>query len=54
MEKYHPKYFLHGHVHMSYGRKYKRYDKYEETNVVNAFDRCVFEFEAEEPEKQFG
>lgn len=53
MEKYRPKYFLHGHVHMSYGRKHKRYDKYEETNVVNAFDRCVFEFEAEEPEKQF-
>ena len=44
---------LHGHVHMSYGRKHKRYDKYEETNVINAFDRCVFEFEAEEPEKQF-
>lgn len=53
MGKYHPKYFLHGHVHMSYGRKHKRYDKYEETNVINAFDRCVFEFEAEEPEKQF-
>ena len=52
-EIYRPKYFLHGHVHMSYGRKHKRYDKYEETNVINAFDRCVFEFEAEEPEKQF-
>ena len=37
---------------MSYGRKHKRYDKYEETNVINAFDRCVFEFEAEEPGKE--
>ena len=49
IEKYHPKYFLHGHVHMSYGRQYKRYDKYMDTHVINAYDRCVFEFEAENP-----
>lgn len=47
MEKYHPKFFLHGHVHMSYGRQHKRYDKYEETHVINAFEKCVFDFEAE-------
>lgn len=51
IEKYHPKFFLHGHVHMSYGRQHKRYDKYMDTYVINAFDRCVFEFEAENPEK---
>ena len=49
IEKYHPKYFLHGHVHMSYGRQHKRYDKYMDTHVINAYDRCVFEFEAENP-----
>ena len=27
MEKYRPKFFLHGHVHMSYAYKQKRYDK---------------------------
>lgn len=48
MEKYKPKFFLHGHVHMSYGRNYKRYDKYRETHVINAFERCVFDFEAED------
>lgn len=49
MEKYHPKYFLHGHVHMSYGRKHKRYDKYLDTHVINAFEKCVFDFEDEDP-----
>lgn len=48
MEKYKPKFFLHGHVHMSYGRQYKRYDKYLDTNIINAYERCVFEFEDED------
>lgn len=45
MEKYKPKYFLHGHVHLNYGRQHKRYDQYEETQVVNAFERCVIEYD---------
>lgn len=45
MERYKPRFFLHGHVHMSYGRNHKRYDKYEDTHVINAFERCVFEYE---------
>lgn len=49
MEKYRPKYFLHGHVHMSYGRKHKRYDRYQDTHIINAYERCVFEFEDENP-----
>ena len=51
IEKYRPKYFLHGHVHMSYGRQHKRYDKYEDTHVINAFERCIFEFEDDDPQK---
>ena len=47
MERYHPRFFLHGHVHLSYGRDHKRYDKYEETHVINAYERCVFEYEDE-------
>ena len=50
MEKYHPKYFLHGHVHMSYGRDHKRYDKYLDTHVINAYHRCIFDFEDEDPQ----
>ena len=50
MEKYRPKFFIHGHVHMSYGRKYKRYDKYEDTHIINAYERCIFDFEEEDVE----
>ncbi len=45
LDKYKPKYFLHGHVHMSYGRRHKWYDMYQETQVVNAFERCIIEYE---------
>lgn len=48
MEKYKPKFFLHGHVHLSYGRQHKRYDKYLDTHIINAFGRCIFEFEDED------
>lgn len=51
MAKYKPKYFLHGHVHMSYGRQHKRYDKFQDTHVINAFERCIFEFEDENPKE---
>lgn len=45
IEKYQPRYFLHGHVHMSYGRQYPRHDWYKETHIINACERCVFEYE---------
>ncbi len=51
IEKYKPKFFLHGHVHLSYGREHKRYDKYQDTHVINAFERCIFEFEDENPKE---
>lgn len=49
MEKYRPKYYLHGHVHMNYGRRHKRYDRYEDTHILNGYERCVFEYEDEDP-----
>ena len=45
IDKYNPKYFLHGHVHMRYGRKHVRFDTCGGTKVINAFERCVFEYE---------
>lgn len=51
MEKYKPRFFIHGHVHMSYGRRHKRYDKYQDTHIINAYERCVFEFEDEDVAK---
>lgn len=47
LEKYKPKFFIHGHVHMAYGRQHKRYDQYGDTHVINAFERCVFDYEDE-------
>ena len=41
--KYHPKYFVHGHVHMNYGRQFPREDHIGDTCVVNAFERYVIE-----------
>ncbi len=49
MEKYHPRFFLHGHVHLSYGREHKRYDKYLDTHVINAYERYVFDYEDPRP-----
>lgn len=45
MDKYKPKFFIHGHVHLNYGAKCRRYDKYGETNVINAFERCIIEID---------
>lgn len=43
IEKYKPKYFVHGHVHMNYGRKFPREDMVGETRVINAYQRYVIE-----------
>ena len=51
LEKYRPKFFLHGHVHMSYGRQHKRYDKYMDTHIINAFERCIIDTDDENPQE---
>ena len=43
IEKYKPKYFVHGHVHMNYGRQYPREDVLGETKVINAYIRHIVE-----------
>lgn len=43
IEKYEPKYFVHGHVHMNYGRKFPREDVVGQTNVINAFEKFIIE-----------
>ena len=40
---YHPKYFVHGHVHMNYGRQFPRVDEIGDTKVINAFERYILE-----------
>ena len=45
MDKYKPRFFIHGHVHMNYGRQHQRYDQYGPTHVINAYERCIFDYE---------
>ncbi len=45
IDKYQPRFFLHGHVHMSYGRQHKRHDHYGKTHIINAYERCVFDYD---------
>ena len=43
MDKYKPAFFVHGHVHMNYGRNFPRLSTYNETQVVNAYEKFIFE-----------
>ncbi len=45
LDKYRPAYFVHGHVHMNYGRRYPRTCTYNETQVINAFEKYIFEID---------
>lgn len=51
LEKYRPKYYLHGHVHTTYGRQYKRLNVYEDTLIINPFETYLFDTETEYIEK---
>ena len=48
MDKYHPKYLLHGHVHLSYGADQTRVRQYGDTKVINTSERYVLEIPDEE------
>ncbi len=48
MEKYRPRLFLHGHVHLSYRRGQRRYDKYQDTHIINAYEKCLIDYDAPE------
>lgn len=41
MDEYKPTLFAHGHVHINYGRDFKRESVYNETRVVNAFEKYI-------------
>ncbi|MCC8126267.1 MAG: metallophosphoesterase [Clostridiales bacterium] len=42
LEQYHPKLFVHGHVHANYGG-FVRKDRYQDTIVINAYDHYIVE-----------
>lgn len=43
IERYHPSYFVHGHMHLNYGFGQKRVDSYGDTTIINAYERYLFE-----------
>jgi len=43
LDKYRPKYLLHGHVHLNYGQDPTRERQYGDTTVVNTTERYVLE-----------
>ena len=52
LDKYHPQYLLHGHVHLRYGHDQTRVREYEGTQIINTSERYVLEIpDGEFPEK---
>lgn len=48
IDSYHPKYWLHGHVHLNYGTDRTRVREYGGTKVINTCERYVLEIPDEE------
>lgn len=48
VDTYHPKYWLHGHVHLNYGTDRTRVREYNGTKVINTCERYVLDIPAEE------
>ena len=44
LDRYHPRYFIHGHVHLNYGPQHPRRDVYGDTQVINAYESYTFEY----------
>lgn len=43
LDRFHPRYFIHGHVHMNYGASIPRLREYGETTVINAYEKYLLE-----------
>lgn len=44
LDKYEPRYFIHGHIHRSYGYNIPQRCRYGDTTVINAFDHYEFDY----------
>ena len=45
LDRWEPRYFIHGHVHRNYGANIPQRCAYGNTTVINAYDYCVIETE---------
>lgn len=52
LDRFKPKYMIHGHVHMNYGRKVKRVTERGDTKIINAFEKYTFEYDPKPKHKE--
>ena len=45
MDRYHPRYFLHGHMHRNYGFGIPQVCRYRDTTVINAFEYYILDYQ---------
>ena len=45
LERWKPAYMVHGHVHLNYDPLAKRLRRFEDTVIINAYEKYVFEVE---------
>ena len=45
LDKYAPRYFIHGHVHLNYGATVERAVQIGRTTVINAYERCMIDYD---------
>ena len=45
LDEYHPRYLVHGHIHLSYGHEIPREMQYNDTTIINAYERYVIDVE---------
>lgn len=43
LDRYSPRFFVHGHIHLNYGGHSERVRQYKNTTVINAYERYVFD-----------
>ena len=43
LNRYRPRYFVHGHIHLNYGGEIPRQSTYGDTTIINACGYCSFE-----------
>ena len=45
LDRWHPRYLVHGHVHMSYGHDIQRTQQYGETTLINAYGHYLLDID---------
>ena len=43
LARYKPSYMVHGHVHANYSRQFTRERTYEDTKIINAYEKYIIE-----------